>query len=70
MRQGTIKDYDEASGTGSLLTDDREEIAIAPGSVLAGSGVRLLRLGQRVKFEVEERDGRPVARDLRLVTLP
>jgi cold shock CspA family protein len=64
--QGTIKDYDDASRTGSLLTDDRTEIAIDAASF--GQDLLTLRLGQRVRFEVDERDGAKVARDLRLVT--
>lgn len=67
MAQGTIKDYDETSREGSLLTDDRQEIAIDKQST-DGSGIRTLRLGQRVRFEVDEDEGRRVARELRLVT--
>lgn len=67
MKQGTIKDFDEAARTGSLLMDDRTEVSIEPES-LEGSGVRTLRIGQRVRFETEERDGASVARALRLVT--
>lgn len=67
MDQGTIRDFDEGTGTGSLLTDDRAEIAI-DGTSLEGSGILTLRIGQRVKFEIEERDGGGVARSLRLVT--
>jgi cold shock CspA family protein len=65
--QGTIKDFDEQERTGSLLTDDRVEVAIDAGS-LEGSGILTLRIGQRVKFETEERDGTAVARSLRIVT--
>lgn len=65
--QGTIKDFDEATRTGSLLTDDRAEVGID-----ARSGdeeqYRMLRFGQRVRFDVEEIDGQQVARSLRLVT--
>jgi cold shock CspA family protein len=64
--QGTIKDYDDASRTGSLLTDDRTEIAIDAASF--GQDLLTLRFGQRVRFEVDERDGAKVARDLRVVT--
>lgn len=67
MDQGTIKDFDESERTGSLLTDDRTEVTIDGGS-LEGSGVLTLRIGQRVKFDTEDRDGSPVARSLRLVT--
>ncbi len=67
MDQGTIKHFDETERAGSLLTDDRTEVAIDAGS-LEGSGVLTLRIGQRVRFETEQRDGGPVARSLRLVT--
>ena len=67
MDQGTIKHFDESERTGSLLTDDRTEVAIEAGS-FQGSGIRTLRIGQRVRFDTEERDGVPVARSLRLVT--
>jgi len=67
MPQGTIKDYDEVEGTGSLLTDDRIEVTIDRTSI-DGSGIRTLRLGQRVRFAMADEDGRTVARGLRLVT--
>ena len=67
MDQGTIKDFDEKDRTGTLLTDDRTEVAIDAGS-LEGSGILTLRIGQRVKFETEERDGAAMARSLRIVT--
>jgi cold shock CspA family protein len=65
--QGTIKDFDEEGRTGMLLTDDRAEVVIDADS-LDASGIRTLRIGQRVKFETEERDGETVARSLRIVT--
>jgi cold shock CspA family protein len=67
MPQGTIKNYDVETRTGSLLTDAREEIAIDPGSV-EGAGIRYLRIGQRVKFDVADESGQKVARTLRIVT--
>ena len=67
MDQGTIRDFDEKDRTGTLLTDDRTEVAIDAGS-LEGSGILTLRIGQRVKFETEEVDGTKVARSLRIVT--
>jgi cold shock CspA family protein len=66
--QGTIKDFDVSKRTGTLLTDAKEEIAIDRGS-LEGAGIRYLRVGQRVKFEVADEDGRKVARTLRIVTI-
>jgi 2-phospho-L-lactate guanylyltransferase len=68
VAQGTIKDYDEAGRTGTLLMDDRTEVTIDPTS-LEGAGLRLLRIGQRVKFDIADDAGRKVARSLRLVTL-
>ena len=67
MDQGTIKHFDQRERTGTLLTDDRIEVAIDAGS-LEGLGVLTLRIGQHVRFDTEQRDGAPVARSLRLVT--
>jgi cold shock CspA family protein len=68
MPQGTVKDYDEESRTGSLLMEDRTEVHIDPTS-MEGSGLRFLRLGQRVRFDLVEEGGRKVARSLRIVTM-
>jgi cold shock CspA family protein len=68
MAQGTIRDFDEQGRTGSLLMDDRTEVAIDATS-LEGSGLRGLRIGQRVRFDLVEEGGRKVARTLQIVTL-
>ena len=68
MAQGTIRDFDEQERTGSLLMDDRTEVAIDATSV-EGSGLRGLRIGQRVRFDLIEEGGRKVARTLRIVTM-
>lgn len=67
MAQGTVKQFDETTRTGSLLTDDRKEILIDDRSIGDGD-LRFLRFGQRVRFEIEDDQGRAVARSLRLVT--
>jgi len=67
VAQGTIKDFDDAERTGTLLTDDRTEVHIDPTSV-EGAGIRYLRIGQRVKFDLVEEGGRKLARTLRIVT--
>jgi 2-phospho-L-lactate/phosphoenolpyruvate guanylyltransferase len=67
MPQGTIKDYDPSTRTGTLLQDDRTEVHIDAGS-LEGSGLRYLRIGQRVKYEVAEEGGKKMARTLRHIT--
>jgi hypothetical protein len=71
MAQGTVRDFDPQAMTGTLLMDDRTEVAIEPASIPAGSEIRYLRIGQRVGFELDEAApaGTPkVARDLRVVT--
>jgi 2-phospho-L-lactate guanylyltransferase len=65
--QGTIKSYDVQSRDGVLLTDDEQEILIDATSV-EGSGIRYLRIGQRVKFDLADEGGKKLARSLRLVT--
>ncbi|HZP90722.1 MAG TPA: cold shock domain-containing protein [Actinomycetota bacterium] len=67
MPQGTIKEFDADSREGSLLMEDRTEVRIDASS-LEGAGVRSLRIGQRVKFDLVEEGGRKLARALRLVT--
>jgi cold shock CspA family protein len=67
MPQGTIKDFDLEERTGSLLMEDRTEVAIDATSV-EGSGIRTLRIGQRVKFDLIEEGGRKLARMLQIVT--
>lgn len=67
MPQGTIVNFDDENRTGSLLTDAEEKIAIDAGS-LEGAGIRFLRIGQRVKFDIADEGGTKVARGLRIVT--
>ena len=55
--QGTIKSYDPSSGDGIVVRDsDLVEFDLAPDA-LEGSVFRMLRQGQRVKFELDG-DGR------------
>jgi cold shock CspA family protein len=48
--QGTIATFDAQSQTGTLLLDDGTELAF-PREAFRASGLRLLRLGQRVTIE-------------------
>ena len=67
MPQGTIRHFDPETRDGSLLLDDRTEVAIDATST-EGGGILYLRIGQRVRFDLVEEAGRKVARTLRLVT--
>jgi cold shock CspA family protein len=45
--QGTVATFDAETHTGTLLLDDGSELAF-PAAAFDASGLRLLRLGQRV----------------------
>lgn len=47
--QGTVKDYDATSRSGSVLLDDGTELPFGTEAFDAG-GLRLLRFGQRVNL--------------------
>lgn len=53
MPQGTVKSFDDESGTAVIL-DDRLAEREVDAEAVAASGLRLLRVGQRVRFEIEE----------------
>jgi len=53
--QGVVKAYDPSSGDGVVLCDtDLSEFDLAPGA-LEGSVFRMLRQGQRVVFDLDDR---------------
>ena len=63
--QGVVKSYDPATGIGIIVRDDdRSEVLLLPGA-LDGSLFRMLRQGQRVVFDVGDKDGKAVATRLR-----
>ncbi|HEY3209911.1 MAG TPA: hypothetical protein VGL18_08975 [Actinomycetota bacterium] len=68
MPQGTVKDYDVENRTGSLLMDDRTEVAIDQSSAEGSGHIRYLRIGQRVVFDLAEEGGRKVARGLKIIS--
>ena len=63
--QGTARVFDPTTRAGTVLLDDGTEVAFDAAAFDAG-GLRLLRIGQRVKMSMDE--GRISA--LTLVTLP
>lgn len=51
MPQGTIRSFDPVTRSGSLLDDDLSELRFSSRAVQA-SGLRELRIGQRVRYTV------------------
>lgn len=64
-RQATVRRFDPETGAGDALLDDGA-VASFDGAAFAAGGLRLLRLGQRVRLEY---DGDRVTR-VTLITLP
>lgn len=68
MPQGTIKTFDHQTRSGTLVLDDLTELAYDTGT-FAASALIELRIGQRVRFELDgEGDDRRVS-DLQIVSL-
>jgi cold shock CspA family protein len=51
--QGTVKTFETSTGTGTLLDDALVEHVI-DREAFAASGLMELRVGQRVRFELED----------------
>ena len=67
MPQGTVKTFDTTTNTATILLDDQEELSI-DAATFAASGLLELRLGQRVRFELEGSGDERRVRDLNLVS--
>ena len=66
MAQCVVKSYDPNTGNGIVILDtDKTEVFLAPGS-LKGSIFRTLRQGQRVNFDIEQRDEIPTIVNIRI----
>ena len=50
--QGTVATFDAQTHTGTLLLDDGSELPF-PAAAFEASGLRLLRLGQRVSISAD-----------------
>lgn len=53
MPQATVKHFDPETRSGTLLLDSQEEVEF-DARVFHASGLMELRLGQRVRLEVED----------------
>lgn len=54
--QGVVKSYDPISGDGTVLTDSTLTEYELSRDALAGSVFRMLRQGQRIVFDVDDRE--------------
>lgn len=69
MPQGTVKRYDHASRTAVLLDDQLVQLEVGREAI-AASNVLELRLGQRVRFDLEDdADGAPRVTNLAIVSM-
>jgi len=61
--QGTVASFEADTGAGTVLLDDGTQVAF-PAEAFGRSGLRLLRVGQRVRLD------RDAAGNVDRVTLP
>jgi len=66
--QATVSAFDADTRSGRVLLDDGVELPFT-GDALAGTGLRLLRPGQRVRLTTSGDAGRPVVESLQILTL-
>ncbi|GAA4345296.1 cold-shock protein [Angustibacter luteus] len=64
--QGSVHEFDDATGAGSVLLDDGRRVPF-PAEAFWGSGLRLLRPGQRLTVDVSTQDGALRVTALRIV---
>lgn len=67
MPQGTVKHFDIQTKTGTVLLDNQDELPI-DAETFVSSGLVELRLGQRVRFEIEGEGDQRRVRRLNLVS--
>jgi cold shock CspA family protein len=67
--QGTVRTYDAATHSGSVLLDDGTQLDFDAVAFEAG-GLRLLRFGQRVNLALEEGPDGDRIRVITLSTFP
>lgn len=70
MPQGTVKSYDPTTQTATLLDDTLRQLSVDQ-EAFAASGLRELRIGQRVRFELDTDTGddEPRVTHLNIVSL-
>ena len=68
MPQGTVKSFDPVTKAAVLLDDQLRELLV-DREAFAASGLRELRLGQRVRFELDDDEGGAHVTNLNIVSL-
>ena len=68
MPQGTVRSFDPATRTGSLLDDGLKEWSF-DAEAFRAAGLMELRIGQRVRYELEGRGEDATVTRLNLVSL-
>ncbi|CAN5141091.1 hypothetical protein BH23ACT9_BH23ACT9_18360 [soil metagenome] len=68
MPQGTIKTFDHQTRSGTLVLDDLTELPYDTGTFLASRLIEL-RIGQRVRFDIEGADADQRVTNLQIVSL-
>ena len=66
--QGTVKEFSDATRSGSVILDDGSIIPLPPRA-FSQSGLRSLRFGQRVRLEVSGEGDDRVVTTVALATL-
>lgn len=68
MPQGTVKTYDSSTQTAVLLTDELVELGV-DREAYAASGLLELRIGQRVRYELQQDGDEKRVTNLNIVSL-
>ncbi|HEX2029020.1 MAG TPA: hypothetical protein VHF25_13575 [Nitriliruptorales bacterium] len=68
MPQGTVKSFDPVTQQAVILDDRLRQLPVSR-QVFAASGLRELRLGQRVRFELDDEDGSERVTNLNIISL-
>jgi cold shock CspA family protein len=66
--QATVSGFDPHTSSGTVLLDNGVELSFAEPA-MRGSGLRLLRSGQRVRLEVSGTDADLAVRRIQVITL-
>jgi len=68
MPQGTVRHFDPATRSGTLLDDTLRELPF-DAEAFRAAGLMELRIGQRVRFELAGEADAPIVEELNLVSL-